>query len=66
MTLSEREDVETKPIWEIYPLDLDDTDVFQRTMIGMLNRAVEIRGWAGWAGDIVGAVRYGMAKWWGT
>ena len=66
MTLSQREDVDAKAIWEIYPLDLDDTDLFQRNMIGILNRAVEMRGWAGWAGDMVGAVRYRIAKFWGT
>ncbi|MCJ1248642.1 hypothetical protein MMC30_005860 [Trapelia coarctata] len=51
--LTEREDVQPKAIWELYPMDFDDSDLFQRNVVGMLNRAVEIRGWIGWASDIL-------------
>ena len=51
-------------IWEIYANDFEDTDVFSRNIIGLLNRAAEARGWLGWAGDLVGAVGYGFSTWW--
>ncbi len=51
-----------KTIWEIYPHDLEDCDVFQRNMVGLMNRVVEIRGWFGWISDMAGAVTYSRRK----
>ena len=51
-------DGEDKAIWEIYPHDFEDCDVFQRNMVRLLNRVMEIRGWAGWISDMVGAITY--------
>ena len=59
-TMSERNQGEDKAIWEIYPHDFEDSDVFQRKMFGIMNRALEIRGWAGWVGDMIGAVSYAL------
>ena len=59
-TLSEGNQGEDKDIWEIYPHDFEDSDVFQRNMIRVMNRAVELRGWIGWVGDMVGAVSYAV------
>lgn len=53
---------EEKAIWEIYPHDFEDCDVFQRNMVGLMNRVMEIRGWVGWISDIIGAVTYGRKK----
>lgn len=60
----EREGVVEKALWEVYPHDFESLDLFQRTAIGIFNRATEIRGWVGWAGDVVGAISYGVKTWW--
>ncbi|MCJ1356094.1 MAG: hypothetical protein MMC33_006088 [Icmadophila ericetorum] len=56
---------EEKAVWEIYMHDLEDSDVFGRRVVGLLNRTVEIRGWVGWTKDMVGAVSYGFNSLWG-
>lgn len=53
-----------KDLWEVYPHDYENTDQFQRTMIGIYNRASEKRGWIGWAVDMAGAISYGLRAWW--
>lgn len=53
-----------KTIWEIYPHDFENVELFQRRMIGILNRGVEKRGWIGWASDMVGAMTYNLRSWW--
>jgi len=51
---------EEKAIWEVYANDLEDSEIFTRNYVRLLNRMVEIRGWVGWFKDIVAALRYGM------
>lgn len=63
-SLSEGSPGEDKAIWEIYPHDFEDSDIFQRRMVGIFNRAVEMRGWTGWAGDMIGAASYSWKAWW--
>ena len=63
-SLSEGRQGEDRAIWEIYPHDFENSDIFQRRMVGILNRAVEMRGWIGWAGDMVGAASYALKAWW--
>lgn len=53
-----------KALWEVYPHDFENADVFQRRLIGIFNRASEKRGWTGWAADMVGALIYGVKSWW--
>ena len=53
---------EEKAIWEIYPHDFEDSDVFQRNIVGLMNRVVEIRGWSGWISDMIGAVAYSWRR----
>lgn len=53
-----------KALWEIYPHDFEDTDLFQRRIIGIFNRGVEMRGWMGWASDMAGAMAYAVKSWW--
>ena len=60
MTLMERPGEEGKAIWELYPMDFEDSEVFMRKIVGLLNRAAEMKGWSGWVGDMVVAAR----KWW--
>ena len=63
-SLCECDHGQEKSIWEIYPHDMEDTDIFQRRMIAIMNRAIEIRGWTGWATEIFGAITYGLKGWW--
>jgi hypothetical protein len=60
------EDGEGKAIWEIYAADFEDSDLFQRNIVGILNRAVEMRGWAGWASDWAGVVGRRVRAMWGA
>lgn len=53
-----------KAVWEIYAEDFEDSEVFQRRMVGLLNAATELRGWNGWASDMAGAVWYAVRGWW--
>lgn len=53
-----------KAIWEVYPHDFENNDQFQRTMIGIYNRASQLRGWYGWAADIIKAVSMAMSLGW--
>jgi len=52
-----------KAIWEIYADDFEDSDVYQRKMVRLLNAATELRGWTGWASDMVGAGWYAVRGW---
>ena len=53
---------EEKAIWEIYPHDFEDCDVFQRNMVALMNRVMVIRGWAGWISDMIGAVTHSWRR----
>ncbi|KAI4162712.1 MAG: hypothetical protein LQ342_003599 [Letrouitia transgressa] len=58
------QDAEDKTLWEVYPCDFDDSDVFQRRVVAIMNRIVEVRGWTIWMADMFKAVSYGVTKWW--
>ena len=62
MELVEKEDEagDKKAIWEIYAHDFEDSDIFVRNIIRILNRVAEIRGWAGWFTDMLAAVKHGL------
>ena len=64
LSLSKESKEEERGIWEIYAHDFEDTDLFSRNIIGLLNRAEEAKGWIGWAADVVGAMGYGFSSWW--
>lgn len=53
-----------KSMWEVYPHDFENNDQFQRTMIGIYNRASQLRGWYGWAVDIIKAVSMAISLRW--
>ncbi|KAL9603598.1 MAG: hypothetical protein Q9219_001101 [cf. Caloplaca sp. 3 TL-2023] len=57
-------DAEERAIFEIYLHDFEDSDIFQRRLVAIMNRATEIRGWVGWARDMVKAIVYGLRSWW--
>ena len=48
---------EQKTIWEAYADDFEDSELFTRNFIKILNRTVEIRGWAGWLSDIFATLK---------
>ncbi len=51
---------EEKAIWEVYAHDFEDTEIFTRRIVGIMNRAVEIKGWSGWLTDMFAALKYGL------
>ncbi|MCJ1366468.1 hypothetical protein MMC16_005597 [Acarospora aff. strigata] len=53
-----------KAIWEIYADDFEDSELFQRRMVGILNAATALRGWSGWASDMAGAIWYALRGRW--
>ncbi|KAL8945430.1 MAG: hypothetical protein Q9211_000033 [Gyalolechia sp. 1 TL-2023] len=58
------QDAEERAIWEVYLHDFENSDVFQRRMVAIMNRATEIKGWSGWARDTVVAITYGLRSLW--
>lgn len=53
-----------KTMWEVYPHDFENNDHFQRTMITIYNRASQLRGWYGWATDMIKALSKAMSIGW--
>ena len=53
-----------KAIWEIYPHDFEEADLFQRRIIGIINRKVENRGLTGVLVDLAGTLFYTLRSWW--
>ena len=53
-----------KAIWEIYLHDFEEADIFQRRLIGIINRKVENRGLTGVVVDLAGALFYALRTWW--
>lgn len=51
---------EDKIIWEVHADDFQDSELFLRNYVRLLNRVVEIRGWVGWSKDILAALKYGL------
>ncbi|MCJ1383650.1 hypothetical protein MMC17_006764 [Xylographa soralifera] len=62
--LTQKKEGVPKAIWEIYAMDFEDTDVYQRRLVAILNRALEFRGWIGWGSDMMGAMRYRVNGLW--
>ncbi|KAI4258900.1 MAG: hypothetical protein LQ352_001013 [Teloschistes flavicans] len=60
----EDNDAEQRAIWEVYMHDFEDADIFQRRLIAIFNRVVEIRGWTGWVQDLFAAVTYRLRSYW--
>ena len=58
----ENEAGENRAIWEIYAHDFEDSDIFTRNIIRILNRVAEIRGWAGWLADTLAVVKRALRR----
>ncbi|TVY22252.1 5'-hydroxyaverantin dehydrogenase, partial [Lachnellula hyalina] len=52
-------------IWEAYADDFEETEVFTRRLVGLLNQVERIRGWAGWSYDMARAFLYPIQSWLG-
>jgi hypothetical protein len=52
-------------VWEAFADDFEMNEVFNRRMVGLLNRVEATRGWVGWAGDMLGAFTYPLRVWMG-
>ena len=57
---SEEEAGEKRAIWEFYAHDFEDSELFTRNIIRIMNRITEIRGWSGWVQDMIKAIRHGF------
>ena len=55
-----KEDGNETAIFEVYAHDFEDTELFTRRIIGLYNRITEVRGWIGWVGDVIAAMRYSL------
>lgn len=53
-----------KAIWEIYLHDFEESDLFQRRIIGIINRKVENRGWIGVLVDVASAIFHALRLRW--
>ena len=51
---------EQRAIWELYAHDFEDSELFTRNVIRIMNRVTEIRGWAGWLQDMIKAIKHGF------
>ena len=45
---------------EICAGDFEDVELFTKNMVGIMNRAAQLRGWIGYWRDIIKAVRHGL------
>ena len=50
-------------MWEIFPDDLEDSEIFTRNIVRMLNMAIASRGWIGWAKDVFSALLGAVVPW---
>lgn len=51
-------------VYEVYAHDFEEVDAFTLRFISVVNNMEVIKGWVGWAGDIVGAFTYPLRTWW--
>jgi NAD(P)-dependent dehydrogenase (short-subunit alcohol dehydrogenase family) len=54
--------VQERAIWEIFAEDFEDTDLFTKRMVALLNAFGAAKGWVGFFKDIAGAVISGVSK----
>ena len=51
-------------VWELYAHDFEKVDAFTSRFVRLVNNVEIIRGWVGWATDVVGAFTYPLRNWW--
>lgn len=62
--LPKEADVKETAIWELYANDFEEVEAFSARFVRMLNSIEKIRGWVGWASDVVAAIGYPLRNWW--
>ena len=45
-------------MWEVNAHDFDDTEMFTRRMVVILNQVASLKGWYDFAADLLRALRY--------
>lgn len=60
VTQDDHKDGEKKALWEAYADDFEDSELFSRNYVKLLNQLGEIRGWLGWFGDIFAAAKHSL------
>ena len=53
---------EETAIQEIYADDFEEVELFTKNLVGILNRATQLRGWTGYFKDMFAAIRYGLGR----
>ncbi|KIW04109.1 uncharacterized protein PV09_04920 [Verruconis gallopava] len=56
-------DGEEKGVWEVNAHDFDDTEIFTRRLVVILNKLAALKGWYEFSRDILKAVRYKIFGW---
>ena len=54
--------VQERAVWEAYADDFEDSDTFSRGFVGLLTTITTARGWVGWAGDMIAAIRHAIVN----
>lgn len=49
-------------VWEAYAHDFEDSEIFSRNVIRLLNALTSMRGCRGWLRDLVRAFIYGILE----
>ncbi|KAF2757693.1 NAD(P)-binding protein [Pseudovirgaria hyperparasitica] len=55
-------DIPEQALWEAYADDWEDTELMSKNFLEILHAIEKVRGWGGWAYDIVMALRYGVRQ----
>lgn len=55
-------ETKVRAVWEAYAEDFEDSEVFMKRILRLINQITAIRGWVGYWGDILKALRYGLVS----
>lgn len=47
-------------IWELYPSDWEECEIFNSRFVRLLNLTEALRGWTGWLSDVISAILYAV------
>jgi NAD(P)-dependent dehydrogenase (short-subunit alcohol dehydrogenase family) len=56
--------IQERAIWEVYADDFEQVDLFTHRIVNVLNSVAAVKGWYGYAADIVAALRRPFARLW--
>jgi NAD(P)-dependent dehydrogenase (short-subunit alcohol dehydrogenase family) len=58
--VTKEEEGEEMAVWEAHAEDFDNAELFMQRMGKILNGVAVLRGWQGWAADVLGAFKYAI------